>query len=240
MEEIKLDVQIRKQLGSRKVKRIRRDHFIPAIVYGGRQKDSSPVQVDRKTFERIARLHRGENLIYHLNLLDGEKKLKDYPAITKEVQLDPVTDSIVHIDFNRISLTDKIEVKVAIEAKGEPIGVKQDGGSLEHVLWELTVVCLPTQIPPAIEVDVSNLKIQESIQVKDLTLPLGVVIKNDPEAIVLTVAPPMKELKPEDLQAATPAEVEVIKEKKKEPEAAAAAAKKPEEGKEAKEKEAKG
>ena len=237
MEEIKLDVQIRKQLGSRKVKRIRRDHFIPAIVYGGRQKDSSPVQVDRKTFERIARLHRGENLVYHLNLLDGDKKLKDYSAITKEVQHDPVTDSIVHIDFNRISLTEKIEVKIAIEAKGEPIGVKQGGGSLEHVLWELTVICLPTQIPPAIEVDVSNLKIQDSIQVKDLILPTGVVTKNDPEAIVLTVAPPMKEIKTEDIQAAAPTEVEVIKEKKKEPEAA----KKPEEqGKEVKEKEGKG
>ncbi len=237
MEEIKLDVQIRKQIGSRKIKRLRREHFIPAIVYGGRE-DSSPVQVDRKTFERIARLHRGENIIYHLNLLDGEKKLKDYSAITKEVQHDPVTDSVVHIDFNRISLTEKIEVKVAIEAKGEPIGVKQDGGSLEHVLWELTVVCLPTQIPQAIEVDVSKLKIQESIHVKDLILPAGVVIKNDPEAIVLTVAPPMKELKAEDLQAAAPTEVEVIKEKKKEPEAA----KKPEEqGKEGKEnKEGKG
>lgn len=235
MEEIKLDVQIRKQIGSRKIKRLRREHFIPAIVYGGRQ-DSSPVQVDRKTFERIARLHRGENIIYHLNLLDGDKKLKDYSAITKEVQHDPVTECVVHIDFNWISLTEKIEVKVAIEARGEPIGVKQDGGSLEHVLWELTVVCLPTQIPQAIEVDVSNLKLQDSIHVKDLILPAGVVIKNDPEAIVLTVAPPMKELKPEDLQAAASAEVEVLKEKKKEPEAAGKKAEEPgKEGKESKE-----
>lgn len=234
MEEIKLDVQVRKQVGSRKVKKLKKDHFIPAVVYGGRQ-DSSSVQVDRKTFERIARLHRAENVIYHLHLLDGDKKLKDYSAITKEVQHDPVTECIVHIDFNRISLTEKIEVKVAIEAKGDPIGVKQDGGSLEHVLWELTVVCLPTQIPQGIEVDVSQLKIQESIQVKDLILPSGVMIKNDPEAIVLTVAPPMKELKPEDIQAAAPAEVEVIKEKKKEPEAAAAAKKPEEQGKEGKE-----
>ena len=236
MEEIKLDVQLRKEIGSRKIKKLRYDHFIPAIVYGGKQ-SSSIVQVDRKTFERITRLHRGENIIYHLNVLDGEKKLKDYSAITKEIQHDPVTDDVLHIDFNRISLTEKIEVKVAIEAKGEPIGVKQGGGSLEHVLWEITVNCLPTQIPQSIVVDVSNMNIHDAVHVKDLVLPTGVVVKNDPEAIVLTVAPPMKEIKPEDLQAA-PAEVEVIKEKKKEPEAAAA--KKEETAKEGKEKEGKG
>ena len=218
MEEIKLDVEIRNEVGSRKSKRLRRDLFIPAIVYGGKQ-NPTPLKVDRKTFERIIRLHKGENVIYHLNVLEGSKRIKDYSAITKEVQHDPVTDRILHIDFNRISLTEKIEVKVAIEAKGEPIGVKQGGGSLEHVLWELTVICLPTQIPQSIEVDVSNLKIQDSIHVTDLILPSGVVTKNDPEAIVLTVAPPMKEVSPEEAEGA-PAEVEVIKEKKKEPEAA--------------------
>ena len=223
MEEIKLDVEIRNDLGSRKAKRLRRDLFIPAIVYGAKQ-DSTPLKVDRKTFERIARLHRGENVIYHLNVLEGSKKIKDYSAITKEVQHDPVTDRILHIDFNRISLTEKIEVKVAIEAKGEPIGVKQGGGSLEHVLWEINVICLPTQIPPSIEVDVSSLNIQDSIHVKDLILPSGVIAKNDPEAIVLTIAPPMKEVTPTEAEG-VPAEVEVIKEKKKEPEAA----KKPEE-----------
>ncbi len=218
MEEIKLEVQIRSEVGSRKVKRLRRDLFIPAIVYGGKQ-NPTPLKVDRKTFERITRLHQGENVIYHLNVLEGSKKIKDYSAITKEVQHDPVNDRILHIDFNRISLTEKIEVKVAIDAKGEPVGVKQGGGSLEHVLWELNIICLPTQIPQSIEVDVSNLKIQDSIHVKDLILPSGVITKHDPEAIVLTVAPPMKEVTPPEVEG-PPAEVEVIKEKKKEPETA--------------------
>ncbi len=220
MEEIKLDVQLRTQIGSKKIRSVKRNNFIPAVIYGGKQKPAS-VQVDRKVFEGITRLHRGENLIYHINVLEDGKKLKDYSAITKEVQLDPVTDHIIHIDFNRISLTDKIEVKVAIQAKGDPIGVKQDGGSLEHVLWELTVVCLPTQIPQHIEVEVSHMKIHDAIHVKDLVLPSGVVAKNDPDAIVLTVAPPMKEVTVEPAEGQPAAEVEVIKEKKKEPEAAA-------------------
>lgn len=217
MEEIKLDVQIRKNNGSRKAKRLRADNFIPAIVYGGKQSPAQ-VQVDRKTFERILRMHRGENIIYHLNVLEDGKKAQDYSAITKEIQHDPVSDSILHVDFNWISLTEKIEVKVAIEAKGDAIGVKQDGGSLEHVLWELTVTCLPTQIPQAIEVDVSHLKIHDAIHVKDLILPSGVVANHDPETIVLTVSAPMKEVTIPEAGAA-PAEVEVIKEKKKEPEA---------------------
>ncbi len=221
MEEIKLDVQLRKQFGSRKIKVLRRGSFIPAVVYGGKQ-TPSPIQIERKTFERIIRQHKGENVIYHLNLMDGEKKVKDYSAITQELQQDPVTDDIIHVDFKRISLTEKISVKVTIEAKGEAIGVKKDGGSLEHVLWELEVTCLPTQIPQHIEVDVSHLKIHDAIHVKDLVLPPGVTTKHDPETIVLTVAAPMKEVSAEPAEGAPAPEVEVIKEKKKEPEAAAA------------------
>ncbi len=217
MEEIKLDVQLRDRLGSRKSRILRHTGYIPAVLYGGRE-EPVVIQVDRKAFERINRTHRGENVIYHLNVRKGDQVLQDYSAITKEVQYHPVLDHILHIDFNRISLTEKIEVKVAIKAKGEPIGVKQDGGSLEHVLWELTVVCLPTQIPQHIEVDVSGLKIHDTIHVKDLALPPGVVTQNDPEAVVLMVAAPMKEVEapPPTPEGAPAAEPEVIKEKKKE------------------------
>ncbi len=231
MEEIKLEVQVRKETGTRKAKSARRTNLIPGVVYGG-GKEPTIINIDRKIFERIARTHRGETVIFHLNVMEGAKKLRDYSAITKEMQFNPVSDEILHIDFHRISLTEKIQVEVTIVPKGEAVGIKQDGGSLDQHLWKLDVVCLPTQIPHHIEVEVGHLKIDDKIFVKQLTLPAGVTTKHDPEDIVLAIVPPMKEIKPEEAAAAaTPMEPEVIKEKpkeKKEGEEGAAPAKKAE------------
>ncbi|HOW35606.1 MAG TPA: 50S ribosomal protein L25 [Candidatus Omnitrophota bacterium] len=229
MEEIKLDVQVREKVGSRKIKSVRRENLIPAVIYGGKDK-STPIQVGRKEFEKIERAHRGANIIFRINVIKDEKTVKDYPAIVKEIQHDPVSDKIKHIDFHHISLTEEIEVKVPIAAKGDPVGVKQDGGSLDHLLWEIEVSCLPTKIPQKIEIDVSNLKIHDSIYVKDLPLPEGVKTKHDLNAIVFTVVPPMKEITPEAAAeaAAAPTEPEVIREKKEEAAKPGEAGEKPE------------
>jgi len=211
MELVDLDVQVRNETGSGKAKAIRRGEFVPAIVYGSK-KAPTAVKVSRKIYERIRRAHHGENIIFRVNIFEGDKKLLDYSAIVKEEQHHPVSDQILHIDFNRISLTEKITVKVSIQAQGEAIGVKRDSGSLEHVLWELDIICLPTQIPNHLDVDVSKLEIGDSIHVKDIKLPEGVTTKHDPESMVLTVVPPMKEETP--VEGAPVAELEVIKEKK--------------------------
>ncbi len=215
MQEIKLDVEVRLSTGTRSSRKIRRQNFIPGVVYG-EGKEPTVIGVDRKIFEKITRGHRGENVIFHLNVCEGEKKLRDYSAITKEMQFHPVTDDVIHIDFQRISLTEKIQVEVAVLPKGEAMGVKQDGGTLDQHLWKLDVICLPTQIPQHIEVDINGLKIDDKIFVKDLSLPTGVVTKHDPEDIVISVSPPMKEIKPEEAAAAAATEPEVIKEKPKE------------------------
>ncbi len=233
MEEIKLDVQVREEVGTKESKAVRRGNYIPGVVYGA-GKPPTVIKVDRKIFERITRSHKGENVIFHLNVLEGENKFRDYSAITKDLQIDPVNDNILHIDFHRISLTEKIQIEVAVVAKGEAIGVKQDGGALDQHIWKLEVVCLPTQIPQHIEVDVSSLKIDDKIYVKDLVLPAGVVTKREADEIVVTVAPPMKEIKPEEAAATAATEPEVIKEKPKvakEGEAAPATGKKAEEAK---------
>lgn len=230
MEQIKLDVQLRKKTGSNEVRKTRRQNFIPAVVYGAGQEPAA-IQADRKIYERIARQHQGENVIFHLNLLDGTKKLSDYPAIVRDVQIHPVGDQILHIDFHRIDLTKEINVKVTIVTRGEAIGVKRDSGTLEHHLWELEVICLPTNIPHHIEVDISNLGIHDAIHVKDLQLPAGVRAAQEADSVVVSVAGSTQEISSEDAGAA-PAEVEVIKEKKKEEDPKAAdAAKKPEEKK---------
>ena len=229
MEQISLDVQLRKDLGSAYAKKIRRVNLIPAVIYGGSAKPTI-IQADRKIYDRIHRQHAGQSLIYHLNVLDNDKKVADFPAIIKDIQLHPVTDEVIHLDFNRISLDQEIEIKVKILTKGEAIGVKRDGGTLDHTMWELDIICLPTNIPHHIEVDITNLGIHDGIHVKDLILPVGVRTKHDPESVVVTVAGSMREeVAPAPLEgeaAAAAAEPEVLKEKKKEE--GEAAAKKPE------------
>lgn len=217
MEQIKLDVQIRTGLGKEASHKVRQKDGIPAVLYGGKGKPATVI-VDRRTFDRITRAHRGESIIFHINVLDKETSVQDSPAIIKEIQYHPVGDQVVHIDFARISLKEKIEVKVPILAQGEPAGVKKGGGSLEHHLWELKVICLPTQIPKHIEIDVSNLEINQSIYVRDLVLPEGVTAHQDVDTIVVTVIPPMKEeaATPAEGAEAVPTEPEVTKEKKKE------------------------
>ena len=229
MEQISLDVQLRKDLGSAYAKKIRRVNLIPAVIYGGSAKPTI-IQADRKIYDRIHRQHAGQSLIYHLNVLDNDKKVADFPAIIKDIQLHPVTDEVIHLDFNRISLDQEIEIKVKILTKGEAIGVKRDGGTPAHTMWELDVICLPTNIPHHIEVDITNLGIHDGLHVKDLVLPKGVRTKHDPESVVVTVAGSMREeVAPAPLEGeagATAAEPEVLKEKKKEEEGEAAAGKK--------------
>lgn len=217
MEEINLLVQARKETGRSKVKSLRTQGIIPGVVYGEGKK-SQPIAVDRKTFLRILRSQKGENVIINLSIATDDKKSKEIPVLIKEMQHNPVSDEIIHIDFNQISLTKEIRVKVPILAKGEPIGVKQDGGSLSHLLWDLEVECLPTEIPVNIEVDVSNLMIGDAIHIKDLIVPKKVKVLHDPGLVVLSVAPPVKEVLPEEAAVeGAPTEPEVLKEKKEVP-----------------------
>lgn len=223
MEEIILEAQKRQDIGKGKVGRLRKKAFIPAVVYG-EGKGSLSVQVVSKDVMNIIGAHRGESFVLKLKIKDGNN-FQEKSVLIKEIQHNPVKDEIIHIDFNEISLTKTIKVKIPLIAKGESVGVKLDGGVLDHVLWELEIECLPTQIPKSIEVDVSNLKIGDSVHVKNLIIPQGVKVLNDQEATVLAVAMPTKEevapAAEEVLAGETKAEPEVIKEKKEKAEEAA-------------------
>ncbi len=215
MEEIVLDAQLREGLGRSKVNAVRKGGFVPGVVYG-EGKGSLSVQFSHHELIRLAHEHRLENSIIKLKIKNDKKPSRS--CLVKEIQYDPVKGDIIHLDFNEISLTEAIKINVPVVAKGEPMGVKQEGGSLEHILWEIEVECLPADIPKEIEVDVSALKIGDNIHVKDITFPAKVKVLNEPDAIVLSVAAPIKEeVAAPAVEGAETQEPEVIKEKKEVP-----------------------
>jgi large subunit ribosomal protein L25 len=134
--------------------------------------------------------------------------------LIKEIQREPIRGLILHVDFNEISLTETLKVNVPLAAHGEAIGVKADGGTLEHVMWELQVECLPTNIPEKISVEVTNLKIGDAIYVKDIKIPEGVKVLTDPELIAMIVKPPKVEVPKEEVPGEGAAEPELIRKKK--------------------------
>jgi len=219
MEEIFLDVQLREETGKSRVKGLRNGGFIPAVIYA-QDKESLSIKVSHREFLRLIHHHRLESALINLNIKDSKDK-KAKACLVKEIQYDPVNDDVIHVDFNEISLTRAIKVNVAVVAKGEPIGVKQEGGSLDHILWEVEIECLPKDIPKEISVDVGNLKIGDSIHIKDITFPSNVKVLTDPEAIVLAVSAPIKEeVAVAPAEGEETAEPEVIREKKEEPQEA--------------------
>ena len=215
MDEIFLEAQLREELGRGKVKDLRERDFIPAVIYA-EGKSSQALKVSNRELIRLIHQHRIESAVINLKIKD-DKNQKPRPCLIKEIQYDPVKGNILHVDFNEISLTKAIKVNVPVVSKGEPVGVKQEGGSLEHILWEIEVECLPTELPKEIEVDVSQLKIGDAIHIKDITFPVNIKVLNDPEAIVLSVSAPLKEEVAAPEEGEEKQEPEVIKEKKEAP-----------------------
>ena len=206
---------------------------IPAVLYGHGE-DPRPIAVDFREFELALRSHKGSNAIVNLNVAGGE-----VTALVRDVQYDPLSRVIIHLDFQHISLTEQIEVEVAVNFVGLPIGVKDGGGILEHLVRTLTVKCLPTAIPAGIDVDVTALNIGENLHVSDLKPGAGYEIVSDADvAVAAVVAPAAEEVvaAPVEGEAATAAEPEVVGAKgKKEGEEGAPAATAKEGGKETKE-----
>lgn len=229
MEKIILKAEARTEVGKRVAKDLRAKGLIPANVYKG-GKSATNLQIAIGDLTGILRTKAGENVIITLKI-SGDKAAKDKTVVIKEIQREPIKDQILHVDFNEISLDEALKVNVPLTAHGEPVGVKVDGGVLEHVIRELQVECLPTAIPEKLEVDVSNLKIGDAIHVKDINAPEGVKILNDAELIAMIVKPPKVEVPKEEVAAEGALEPELIRKKKEEeaPEGEEAAAKPKEE-----------
>jgi large subunit ribosomal protein L25 len=222
MEQIKIKAQKREETGKRVTKDLRKQGIIPAVVYRKGQ-ETLPVSISERELIHALHTEAGENVIINLQISGTEKKNQNKTVIIKEIQHHPIKGNLLHIDFNEISLTETITVKVPIETKGEAMGVKRDGGVLEHMLWELEIECLPTEIPEKIEVEVEKLEIGGAIHVKDLIVPSSIKVLNDPEAMVVAVEPPrieeVKEEAPPEEVAAEPELIRKEREGKEEAEA---------------------
>ena len=218
MSVIPLSGKRRERIGKGGARQSRLAGNIPAVIYGHGE-TPVPVAIQAREFDLALRKHAGGNPIVNLAVEGSE-----YTALIRDVQYDPVTHAILHLDFQHISLTETVEVKVALHFEGLATGVKDGGGILEHIVREVEVRCLPTAIPPSISVDVSHLNIGDSVHVRDLSVP-DITILTEPDATIATVVPPtvMEEKPVEEVAVATEAaEPEVIAKGKKEEEEGAA------------------
>ncbi len=220
MEKVELKANLREAVGTIAVKKMRASGLVPGIVYHRGEK-SIAITVNDKELNRIIHSAGNENVLINLTI-EKEKKAKSRAVLIKEVQHHPVKRNILHVDFNEISLSEKVIVEVEIVTQGESIGVKQDGGAMDHPLRIVKVQCLPMDIPKNIVVDVSGMKLNDAIHVKDLVLSDKIKVINDPDTLLLQVK--LHEEKVEDATAEAP-ELEVIREKKEEAPAGGAASK---------------
>lgn len=200
-----LSAAAREQLGSRANKRLRDQGLVPAVVYGHNEA-VLPISINRRDVARY--LNRGAHL-FDLSFNGRSEKV-----LVKEVQYDHLGIEVIHVDFTRVDLNEKVEITLAIELKGEPKGEKE-GAVLQQIMNELEIECLVTDIPDHIVHDVTEMEKDSVLHVSDLKLPPGVTTTADPEQIVAMVREVKEEVVAPVVEEAA-AEPEVIGQKDKE------------------------
>jgi large subunit ribosomal protein L25 len=222
MAEIVVNAKTRADRGKNAARRLRREGFVPGVVYGGKGENIA-VAVDPKALQKVLRSEAGRNSILKLDITDEGAT----NAIMKSWQVDPIKEKFLHVDFYRIAMDVAIRVTVPIHVVGEARGVKVDAGILELILRQIEVECLPGDIPERIDLNVADLGINEALRVSDLIAPAKVKILEAADQVVVhivsvkeeVVAAPGAVAAAEGEAAAVPAEPEVVKKGKKEEEA---------------------
>jgi large subunit ribosomal protein L25 len=218
--EAVLEAKSRGDFGKNEARRTRREGRVPAVVYGAAGNTSGgtlSIAVDPKALLRILHSESGANTLISLKL-EGQGDAK---VLVKQYQLDPVTHEVLHADFYRVAMDRAITVTIPIVARGEPKGVKQQGGILEFVRREIEIECLPGDIPENVEIDTTELLLHQGVRVRDVATNPKWKPVTDADTMLLHVVMPKAEEAPAaaTTEAATPvapAEPEVIKKGKKE------------------------
>jgi large subunit ribosomal protein L25 len=222
MKQIPLAAKIRTDRGSSRSRRMRAKGFIPAELYGHKEQNQS-IEIPAKEFSVLLASARGENIFFNINIEGGQGG--PVLAVIKEIQYHKVNESILHADFHKIKMNEKIRIRVPIRILNADIceGVKV-GGVLQTFMRSLDVQCLPSQIPDAIMVDALHMGVGHSVHVSEIMLPEGVKAFQSGDMVVISVAAQMAEEVKAEVAAAVPAEgaegvagePEVITAKKKE------------------------
>ena len=215
--EATLEATARDTFGKNEARRTRRDGLVPAVLYGGDSKGATPIAVNPRDLLKILHSESGANTLISLKLAGSG----DTRVLVKDFQLDPITHHVLHADFYRVAMDRAIEVTIPVIVKGEPKGVKQQGGVLEFVRREIVIECLPGDIPEHVEIDASELMLHQGVRVRDVaTDPKWKAITEGEAMLVHVIMPKAEETPTPEAAAAaataTPAEPEVIKKGKKE------------------------
>jgi len=198
--------------GSRKVRSTGR---IPAIIYG-RHNPPQILEIDSKEFDALVHLAHTEIILVDLAIHDEAKAVR--LALVQDVQHHPLSGDILHVDFHEVKPDEMVSIDVPVEAVGIPDGVKNSAGTLEHVRFRLRVRCLPKDLPEQINVDVSNMKVGQTLHIGEITAPEGVELLGDKKIPVFAVAAPITEAAAEPVAGAAEGakQPEMLKEKKDE------------------------
>ncbi len=209
MPEITLNAKRREEYKESTLNQLRRKGIVPGVYYG-HGVDNITIAATELDLRPI--IYTTESRIVNLKINED----KSLSCILKDVQFHPVTDKPVHFDLLALKEGESITIEVSVHITGNAQGIK-DGGVLQHVLHKLEIKCLPSDIPSHVDIDVTNLGINDSIKVSDLNLP-NVEILNDPNSSVVAVVPPTVEKEPVAETSEEPAEPEVISKSKKDEE----------------------
>jgi large subunit ribosomal protein L25 len=188
MDTLVLEATVREERGSSACGRLRRAGLLPATVYG-QGLDTVAISVPAKVMYDALHTHQGANVLVDLRI-PGLQTTKALAAMVKVVQRHPVKRVPTHIDFQWVSLTEKVTVRVPVHIVGEAPGIKE-GGALDQIIHEIEVECLPGAIPDSLTIDISGMAIHDSKHVSDLIAPEGVDITNEPTDTVVTIAIPI-------------------------------------------------
>ncbi len=217
MAELTLEVSRREATGKNVARRLRVGGQVPAVVYGA-HREAVPIAVDRKTVSDL--IHKSQHGLRSIFLLKMAGTDQQRHAMIKEIQIDPISRKMTHIDFIRVLMDEKVRVTIPVRVVGTAIGVKE-GGVLDFQVRDLHVECLPGQIPDVIEIDVTPLAGHQYFRISDLKLPEGVKVLDDLDRVVVGVTHLKAEAEPVPAEAVeVPAEPEVIKKGKTEEEEA--------------------
>ena len=212
-KEYKVQAKVRDGRGKNDARRARREGLVPVTVYGGDGETVAAVAPLRE-LAAILRSESGRNTIFTIDV----EGVGVSEVMFHDRQIDPVKGRLIHADLARLVKGQKIEVTVPLHLTGEPVGVREKQGVLEQTVREIEIRCQPRDIPDALEVDVTNLDVHETLRVSDIKVAEGVEILTDGEVVIATVGIVREEVEAPVAETAEPAEPEVIGKGKKDEE----------------------